>query len=648
MDRMRGHLGQRAERWRTIVVLSVTALVSATVLGLTGAPVGASSPAVSHARTTSSTWSLVPSLNPSTSSNDFSDVSCVSAAFCMAVGAYDGTEPSNPMIQRWNGTTWSLEALPTGSSYATLQGISCVTAAFCLAVGYAGPPFAASGVVLVWNGQVWSTMTTAAIPGGSTSSFSKVSCSSITFCAVVGALTSSSVTNLIEIYNGALWSITPSPTGSGLDQLLDISCTGPTFCMALGDDTQSYTELWNGHTWARQAIPQAPAPESTEFLGLSCSSPTFCLTVGQAYTHSSSASLVDAWNGSAWAAAAVPPNAAGTDGNFLYGVDCEGPGLCVGVGSTYTDFAADETGPLVASWDGSGWTVGSAPTTVPSDPDDRLLGVSCVWTAACTAVGEADGSHTLVVSAPIVHTGYYEVASDGGIFAFGTPFYGSTGSLTLNQPIVGIAVTFDADGYWEVASDGGILAFGDAAFHGSMGGQPLVKPIVGIAATPDGGGYWEVAPDGGIFAFGDATFQGSMGGKPLNHPIVSIATTPDGKGYWEVASDGGIFAFGDAAFHGSMGGQPLNQPIVGIGAGPTGGYYEVASDGGLFAFGGVPFAGSMGGRPLNKPIVGMDVVGSGSYYEVASDGGLFAFGGAPFLGSTGGSVLNKPVVGMAG
>ncbi len=61
-----------------------------------------------------------------------------------------------------------------------------------------------------------------------------------------------------------------------------------------------------------------------------------------------------------------------------------------------------------------------------------------------------------------------------------------------------------ASGYWLVASDGGIFAFGDAAFYGSTGGMTLNKPIVGMAATPDGQGYWLVASDGGIFAFGDA------------------------------------------------------------------------------------------------------------------------------------------------
>ena len=65
-------------------------------------------------------------------------------------------------------------------------------------------------------------------------------------------------------------------------------------------------------------------------------------------------------------------------------------------------------------------------------------------------------------------------------------------------------------GYWEVASDGGLFAF-NTGFEGSMGGKKLAKPIVGMAYDPDTGGYWEVAPDGGIFAFGGARSRGPWG-----------------------------------------------------------------------------------------------------------------------------------------
>jgi len=78
-------------------------------------------------------------------------------------------------------------------------------------------------------------------------------------------------------------------------------------------------------------------------------------------------------------------------------------------------------------------------------------------------------------------------------------------------------------GYWLVASDGGIFAFGDARFFGSTGAITLNRPIVGSAATPSGNGYWLVASDGGIFAFGDAVFRGSTGAIALNRPIVGMA-----------------------------------------------------------------------------------------------------------------------------
>ena len=104
----------------------------------------------------------------------------------------------------------------------------------------------------------------------------------------------------------------------------------------------------------------------------------------------------------------------------------------------------------------------------------------------------------------------------------------------LNKPIVGMAATPDGNGYWLVASDGGIFAFGDAQFYGSTGGI-LNKPVVGMAATPDGNGYWLVASDGGIFTYGDAQFYGSTGGIHLNEPIVGMTPTPDGDGYWLVA-----------------------------------------------------------------------------------------------------------------
>ena len=55
-----------------------------------------------------------------------------------------------------------------------------------------------------------------------------------------------------------------------------------------------------------------------------------------------------------------------------------------------------------------------------------------------------------------------------------------------------MAPTPDGGGYWLVAADGGIFTFGDAGFYGSTGNIHLNQPVVGMAPTPDGGGYWLV------------------------------------------------------------------------------------------------------------------------------------------------------------
>ena len=80
-----------------------------------------------------------------------------------------------------------------------------------------------------------------------------------------------------------------------------------------------------------------------------------------------------------------------------------------------------------------------------------------------------------------------------------------------------MAPTPDGHGYYLVASDGGIFAFGDAQFQGSMGGQSLNQPVVGMSIDPASGGYWEVAVDGGVFSF-DVHSSGRRGAFPEPSP----------------------------------------------------------------------------------------------------------------------------------
>ncbi len=165
------------------------------------------------------------------------------------------------------------------------------------------------------------------------------------------------------------------------------------------------------------------------------------------------------------------------------------------------------------------------------------------------------------------------MASDGGIFSYGdATFYGSTGSIALNKPVVGMAVTTDGNGYWLVASDGGIFSYGDATFYGSTGSLRLNLPIVGMAPTADGDGYWLVGFDGGIFTFGDAGFYGSTAGWGVY--AYGMIVNPAAAGYAVVAANGVAVQFGPGL-------NPNAQSVFGL---QQGAYDSTPTPSGMAAF----------------------------------------------------------------
>ena len=264
----------------------------------------------------------------------------------------------------------------------------------------------------------------------------------------------------------------------------------------------------------------------------------------------------------------------------------------------------------------------------------RPLGTS---TRRATAVElEGDPAAAMAIARTASGGGYWTVAADGQVHAFGDAASLGSAPSHLARPVVGIATTPSGRGYWLVAADGGIFSFGDAVFHGSTGAMRLNQPVVGMAATPSGLGYWLVASDGGIFSFGDAVFHGSTGAMQLNQPVVGMAATSTGLGYWLVASDGGIFTFGDALFKGSTGATQLRAPITSMAPTSSGdGYWLVGTDGAIFPFGSASSAGDAAGRPAFGPAVGLAPTPTDrGYWVLSADGAVVPFGDATDQGGT--------------
>jgi hypothetical protein len=255
--------------------------------------------------------------------------------------------------------------------------------------------------------------------------------------------------------------------------------------------------------------------------------------------------------------------------------------------------------------------------------------------------------------------GYWLVGSDGGVFAFGAAqFYGSTGSMVLQRPVVGITPTHHHAGYWLAASDGGIFSYGDAAFFGSIPGlglhpagsglpQSLNAPIVGMVPSSSGNGYFMVGSDGGVFAFGDATYEGSCPGiGGCAGSAVAVVPDASGKGYWLFTNNGNVYAFGDAPYLGAPGAQ--TSPIVSAVRTASGdGYWILDADGGVFAYGDAMNDGSPG--LASGPEAAILAASSGNgYWVAASDGAVSNFGDAAPHGSMTGTKLNGSIVAGAG
>lgn len=293
---------------------------------------------------------------------------------------------------------WSFMSSPNPpGGYPALNSVVCLNPNDCVAVGNynASPPAeVAHGLVETWNGRRWSVVPT---PGVKIFALlSSVSCTAPTFCMAVGWRTGQT---LAERWNGARWSIVASanrPRWS--DNYLDaVSCRTSKDCFAVGTyfgGYGQYTEIqhWDGKHWVLVASPNVPpvANPGNDLDGISCTTGSACVAVGA--TGTAVGALAEQRVGGRWN---LMPTAAGSErGDVLRAVKCTSSTNCFAVGYR----SAGKS--LIERWDGTTWAIMSSPNR---SANNALAAVKCVTGADCVAVGGQSLSAPKIGSRLIVH-----------------------------------------------------------------------------------------------------------------------------------------------------------------------------------------------------------------------------------------------------
>ena len=294
-------------------------------------------------------------------------------------------------------------AAATGAPSFEINDVACVNAAFCIAVGFSAlrsVNFDGSSRTLIerWNGAKWSIVPS---PGGKGAGLRGVTCTSTTFCIAVGlqaATGPGSGRTLAIRWNGTTWAILPTPnpsdsSGSSFAALNDVSCSRTTSCQAVGLYTTgdgrapTLAERWDGAKWSIEASPNLSVGGTGQWLGVACSTPAKCMAVGQDGLDLSYRPNLESgrWNGTTWTLLLTPPPARSYTG--LSGVSCLSSTKCTAVGWSLTGsvFEPDPTKTLVERWNGKKWAI--IPSSVDGTTASRLNGISCESAINCIAVG---------------------------------------------------------------------------------------------------------------------------------------------------------------------------------------------------------------------------------------------------------------------
>jgi hypothetical protein len=357
------------------------------VIGLAGAVIGPVAAGATPAAAAS--WQIVASPN-STANDGLGAVAVVSPSSVWAAGtAYGTSSNSTGLIEHYNGSAWSISATPalSGARYTYLTGLAADSASDAWAVGFELTSRSHTSPVAVhYNGTSWSI---AALPQPlQMSGLGAVAAVSASNVWAVGDDSSTTATGppLIEHYDGTAWSVTSTPvtTAGSLNSVAAVSASN---VWAVGHQAGTGLAMhYDGTGWTQVTLP-APAGGSWDLTGVSASSASDVWAVG--YVNSadglSSHGIAEHFNGSTWSVTQLPDLGSSYAFNTPSAVDDIAPGNVWAAGISAT--SNQQTAPLVEHFNGTSWQVAAAPSS--GSLVLSLAGLASTSTGQLWAVGSS-------------------------------------------------------------------------------------------------------------------------------------------------------------------------------------------------------------------------------------------------------------------
>lgn len=289
-----------------------------------------------------SSWSVIPSPNPSSSLNILSAVAAVAPDDVWAVGLA-ATVSSGAIIMHWNGMTWSVTPNPAAPFFmSNLMSLAVISANDIWAVGSGRMGDEDVTLTLHWNGTAWSFIPSPNVQPEVDNALFGVSAVASNDVWAVGTQQPTSLTDphtLVLHWNGAAWSIIPSANDGGSrvgNHLLATAAVATDNAWAVGySEFGPLAEHWDGMSWNLVSTATAPHREPLFLSSVTALSNTNVWTVGEGFRSGTTLSrtLTERWNGKAWLAVNSPN--VGSDHNELFGVSATATGNLWSVGTTY-------------------------------------------------------------------------------------------------------------------------------------------------------------------------------------------------------------------------------------------------------------------------------------------------------------------------